>query len=120
MMNVYAEFVERQEPILQVELPEFYEDGIDESDLVGLIDEFRDFYYAPRGARYPFEINGIRVKLSPPRKNNCCTFVEALVIGDQLQVRPDEVFPVDAVVLSGKTEVDESNRCGAVRRHGEG
>ncbi|MDB4537188.1 heavy metal translocating P-type ATPase [Akkermansiaceae bacterium] len=38
--------------------------------------------------------------------------VEQLVIGDRLQVRPDEIFPVDAVVLSGKTEVDESTLTG--------
>ncbi|MGJ8696959.1 MAG: heavy metal translocating P-type ATPase [Verrucomicrobiaceae bacterium] len=38
--------------------------------------------------------------------------VEELVKGDRIQVRPDEVFPVDAKVLEGHTEVDESSLTG--------
>ena len=38
--------------------------------------------------------------------------VEKLEVGDCLQVRPDEIFPVDAVVMTGKTEVDESTLTG--------
>ena len=35
-----------------------------------------------------------------------------LAIGDQIQVRPDELFPVDGTVLSGQTAVDESTLTG--------
>ena len=38
--------------------------------------------------------------------------VEELVPGDLLEVRPDEVYPVDAVVTKGETEVDESSLTG--------
>ena len=38
--------------------------------------------------------------------------VEDLVPGDVLEVRPDEIYPVDSVVLEGETEVDESSLTG--------
>jgi len=38
--------------------------------------------------------------------------VEELVVGDVLQVRPDEIFPTDARILEGTTEVDESTLTG--------
>lgn len=38
--------------------------------------------------------------------------VEDIQMGDQLLVRPDEIFPVDGTVLSGSTEVDESTLTG--------
>jgi len=38
--------------------------------------------------------------------------VEDLVPGDILQVRPDEIYPVDSVVTNGETEVDESSLTG--------
>lgn len=78
--KVYAEVREQDAPPTQEDLPESHEDGVEEAGLVGLLEAFRDFRYTPRGARYPYELDGISVKLSPPRKNNCCTFVEALVI----------------------------------------
>ena len=38
--------------------------------------------------------------------------VESLVPGDLLEVRPDEIYPVDSVVTKGETEVDESSLTG--------
>lgn len=38
--------------------------------------------------------------------------VEDLVPGDILEVRPDEIYPVDSVVMEGETEVDESSLTG--------
>ena len=38
--------------------------------------------------------------------------VSALQIGDLIQVRPDELFPVDGSIESGETAVDESNLTG--------
>ena len=38
--------------------------------------------------------------------------VEDLVPGDLLEVRPDEVYPVDSIVIGGETEVDESSLTG--------
>jgi Zn2+/Cd2+-exporting ATPase len=41
--------------------------------------------------------------------------VELLEVGDRLLVRPGEQFPVDAVVISGRTAADESNLSGEAR-----
>ncbi len=38
--------------------------------------------------------------------------VEDLTLGDVIQVKPDELFPVDGEVISGKTACDESNLTG--------
>jgi len=78
--NIYAEVREQDTTPEQEELPENFDDGVDEVELVRLLEMFREFRYTPRGARYPYPLEGISVKQSPPRKNNCCTFVEALVI----------------------------------------
>ncbi|BET67003.1 hypothetical protein ASA1KI_19210 [Opitutales bacterium ASA1] len=41
--------------------------------------------------------------------------VDALEIGDRLLVRPGEQFPVDGIVLEGRTATDESNLSGEAR-----
>lgn len=38
--------------------------------------------------------------------------VEQLVVGDQIQVRPDELYPVDGTVVSGRTAADEATLTG--------
>ncbi|HEY2573206.1 MAG TPA: heavy metal translocating P-type ATPase, partial [Verrucomicrobiaceae bacterium] len=38
--------------------------------------------------------------------------VDSLIIGDMLQVRPDELFPVDGSIESGETAADESTLTG--------
>lgn len=54
--------------------------AIEEADLVNWLIPFKPFRYSPSKARYPYTIPGIRVKISPPYQNNCCTFVEAIVV----------------------------------------
>ncbi len=54
--------------------------AIPEEALVARIQDFRDFRYTKTGARYPFPLDGQALPQSPPLKNNCCTFVEALVV----------------------------------------
>ncbi len=41
--------------------------------------------------------------------------VESLEVGDRLLVRPGEQFPVDGVVMAGRTAADESNLSGEAR-----
>ncbi len=38
--------------------------------------------------------------------------VNLLAVGDQIQVRPDELFPIDGTILTGKTAADESTLTG--------
>lgn len=55
-------------------------DAIPEQAIVSRIPDFRAFRYTRTGARYPFALDGISLPQAPPEKNNCCTFVEALVV----------------------------------------
>lgn len=43
------------------------------------------------------------------------TFVDLVVINDVLEIRSGELFPVDAIVIEGKTDVDESLLTGESR-----
>lgn len=54
--------------------------AISESRLTTLLAEFRDFRYDLDQAYYPWTLPGIQVALAPPRKNNCRTFAEALLV----------------------------------------
>ncbi len=54
--------------------------AIPESALVNLLPQFEDFTYDLDEARYPYKLRGVNLPLAPPRFNNCCTFVEALVV----------------------------------------
>lgn len=54
--------------------------AVSEEALVGLLDEFQDYTYDLDEAHYPFALPGVRVPQAPPASNNCCTFVEALVV----------------------------------------
>ncbi len=55
-------------------------DAISEQLLIARLPAFRDFRYTKTGARYPYAIEGCNLPQAPPAKNNCCTFVEALVV----------------------------------------
>lgn len=59
---------------------------------------------APKTARVILESGNVEVRN-----------VESLKKGDKLEIRPDEIFPVDGIILEGKTEVDESNLTGEAR-----
>ncbi len=54
--------------------------AIDESHLTELLPLFSAFTYHLHDANYPFKLEGISVPQAPPASNNCCTFVEALVV----------------------------------------
>ncbi|MBU8900645.1 hypothetical protein KRR26_34050 [Corallococcus sp. M34] len=54
--------------------------AVPESALTTRLAEFQEYSYDLDEARYPWELPGVRVPLAPPRSNNCCTFVEALVV----------------------------------------
>ena len=78
--SVYAQVDEPQPAPSQVEIPESQADGMAESELTALLAAFESFHYTTSGARYPFDLDGISIKRAPPAQNNCCTFVEGLVI----------------------------------------
>lgn len=69
---------------------DFSEDpmAIDEHHLVDMLPKFHDFSYDLDEARYPFPITGFRAPQAPPFTNNCCTMVEALVVGGWEQAIP--------------------------------
>ncbi|WP_338869367.1 hypothetical protein [Myxococcus stipitatus] len=48
--------------------------------LVALLGAFLDYRYDVSRAYYPWALPGARVPVAPPRLNNCCTFVEALLV----------------------------------------
>lgn len=54
--------------------------AVREEALIRLLDKFKEFTYDLDEARYPYELPGVRVPQAPPAYNNCCTFVEALVV----------------------------------------
>ncbi|WP_244238956.1 hypothetical protein [Corallococcus carmarthensis] len=53
-----------------------------EERLTTLLGAFLDYRYDGSRAYYPRALPGVRVPLAPPRLNNCCTFVEALLVKD--------------------------------------
>jgi hypothetical protein len=55
--------------------------AVPEEALVSLLPQFVEFTYDHDEARYPYPLPGVRVPLAPPKTNNCCTFVEALLVG---------------------------------------
>lgn len=54
--------------------------AITEARLGELLVGFRDFRYDYDEARYPWPLPGVKLPMAPPQLNNCCTFVEALVV----------------------------------------
>lgn len=77
----YADIVDG--PTVRVERQLFGNDplAVPESDLVRLLPEFEDFTYDLDEARYPYTLPGVSLPQAPPKSNNCCTFVEALLVG---------------------------------------
>lgn len=54
--------------------------AIDEKALTDLLPDFIDFTYDLHKPAYPFQLRGCKVPVAPPAQNNCCTFVEALLV----------------------------------------
>lgn len=94
--------------------------AIDEHALTSLFGAFHEYSYDLDEGHYPWPLPTARVPLAPPRQNNCCTFVEALVAkayananvpgfvwdarrhGQMMVDSDDDYFsPVTAVVDSG-------------------
>lgn len=77
----FVELLELDAPATDRSEPAADPDSIQEEALLVLLHLFRDFLYTKTDARYPFVIRGCGLPQAPPQKNNCCTFVEALVVG---------------------------------------
>ncbi len=55
--------------------------AVPEAALIGLLNHFRGYEYSLGDARYPYPLSGVPgTPLEPPKTNNCCTFVEALLV----------------------------------------
>ena len=76
----YADIVEL--PKLEVERRSFQNEdlAVREAALINRLTIFEDFTYDLDEARYPFKLPGVQLPQTPPRYNNCCTFVEALLV----------------------------------------
>ena len=76
----YAEIIEKT--VEAAKLIDFGNDNlaINEQNLVDLLSEFADYTYDLDQARYPYTLSGFKAPLAPPKTNNCCTFVEALLV----------------------------------------
>lgn len=58
------------------------QDGVPESAVLERLRSFQRFRWVKNNAQYPYRLRGVDgLPLSPPKTNNCVTFVEALVIG---------------------------------------
>lgn len=76
----YADIVEA--PKLVVDHRRFETDdfAISEAALIDRLVAFKNFIYDLDEARYPYKLPGVHLPQEPPSSNNCCTFVEALLV----------------------------------------
>jgi hypothetical protein len=64
---------------------------VSESSLIELLPAFSGYTYDLQEPRYPYKIPGISSTLvEPPKANNCCTFVEALLVKAWVDVHGDD------------------------------
>lgn len=61
-------------------IPTAEADYLPESALIDELPSFFQYTYDFDHAYYPVPLNNVRVPLAPPETNNCCTFVEALIV----------------------------------------
>lgn len=76
----YAKIIEETTASLELLNFDNQEDAIEEKALIDLLPKFHDFEYDLDEAKYPYDLPGFRAPQAPPLVNNCCTFVEALVV----------------------------------------
>ncbi len=72
-----------------------FEEGpnaVPEATLLEHLNAFTDFTYDLDDARYPYPLTGVNVPQAPPTTNNCCTFVEALLVRAWADTHPDFVW----------------------------
>jgi hypothetical protein len=76
----YVDIVEV--PKLEVERRLFETEDlvVREAAIIDRLGTFEDFTYDLDEARYPYKLPGVVLPQAPPRCNNCCTFVEALLV----------------------------------------
>jgi len=78
--QIYADVVEFEPPPRGGTTPTEEDAALPEELLVLELVHFHGFRYDRDRARYPKPIRGVSLPMAPPYTNNCCTFVEALVI----------------------------------------
>ena len=54
--------------------------SVPESKLIDLLPHFANYTYGHDHVSYPYSLPGVRVPVGEPRRINCCTFVEALLV----------------------------------------
>ena len=67
---------------------------VPETAIINRIPAFEAFTYDSQAPRYPWPLPGVKLPLAPPYQNDCCTFVEALLVRAWLDIYPGE-FPWD-------------------------
>jgi hypothetical protein len=105
--------------------------SVQEAEIVKLLPSFKGYTYgfASKGQepRYPFTLPGVSVQQAPPKQNDCCTFVEALLVKawanthgskfawsldrhKQMMIQdPDHLYsPVTAVIEAGMAKAVSS------------
>jgi len=76
----YADIVEAPKLEVKARLFETEALAVREARLIDRLGAFNDFSYDLDEARYPYKLPGVRLPQAPPVSNNCCTFVEALLV----------------------------------------
>lgn len=67
------------------------DDAVDELDLIGLVKDYDGFLYSLKDPAYPYGLPGVNLPIAPPKvkQNNCCTFVEGLIVKAWVNKFPD-------------------------------
>ena len=55
-------------------------DAIDEAVLLQNLEHYNGSVYSLNDPHYPFQLRGVTLPQAPPSQNNCCTFVEGIVV----------------------------------------
>lgn len=69
------------------------DEAISESQLLANLEAYNVSTYSLDDPHYPFVLNGVGLPQAPPSQNNCCTFVEGLIVKSKQDADPD--FPWD-------------------------
>lgn len=102
--------------------------AVNESAITDLLVQFDEYGYDLKEPAYPYQLEGIKVPQSPPNpaQNNCCTFVEAILVkawqdsipsfewnnfrhGQMMIYSADDFFsPITAAIESGMVDKIEN------------
>lgn len=64
---------------IEIEM-EWAPNNVQEFYIVNRLKDFKNFSYDLDNPRYPYTLPNVNVPQTPPKKNNCCTFVEGLLV----------------------------------------